>query len=958
MDLEGSVKLVSQFREAIADDPVIAILLFMVLLFLILNTFIEFCKLLARAVSALKNGLKTSIEAIRGGAQYREHIQRRRQFLSVLSSDLAAIGKAEAWNDQNFTDLEAEVQVDGGYFASVFDRLRNHRSFGQRREKSLIGAIDGSAERCLLLTGDPGAGKSVALRHLAMQMIDRARTSKTKYAAIPLYVNLRELSVEGEIGSAQIKNFVIDNVRRGDADTAEYLNRNWADFNQKGGWFFLFDSFDEIPQVLHAANEDVKIERYGKAIQQFMDGLGGCRGVLASREFKSPKALAWPRLKILPLNEPLQEELVDNTFLTKAQKQVALRALSTSRSATYRNPLFLTLLCRYVREKEVSPKNEHELLYQHVNSLCERDEEYVGSRWGLNREAMKLGAAELSKIFALAPEVGLAPSVEEISGLAANSEFLRDKVERVVEALTYVKVGRMDVATASKRERRFAFSHRRYQEAIFAKYLSENHGFIEPAELLCNPRWREYVVAMLQTTSLDKGHALVEHATKLIRARCSTGRVSEGKDRAGAVRAFPWTDEVLTHLLKLMVDVKTFNPSPAWAESELDVERFFAPLWVHGDLFDRAMIIRHGGAGSAIAHSRRLEYARESGITSLQEEAVSSCQFATTPSVEVANWIRERVARKIVLSSKNMDALKWESLAAQLPSAYEATFCVTRAKALRNQHRYARLLILPLYYLERLRRSSVGGRSSESVTYRKFRFAMLFVNMVPIFVIAGAGFPTGKIDAPETVKAALVGLMLVCLLSLAITHVRLENLSLPRRLRLWDAIRSFTVDYKLFLTASFASVIASIVAIMPGLALVWASRHWSFLSSWKDPELILMGSTLLWAGVVAGILLFSRRSEARGRLEAIRTLATRKSLRSAVAEAVDTGHVAEVCRVAINDPATSNADVRRTITLISGWVIPRRGGERKVELGDRAGAVEGSSILLAEYLRRHAAAPL
>lgn len=949
MDLKQLHVLFSQIKSIVSEDYIVTALVFLFLVYLVATSFVELGKQAMKIIAALKSAAMTSIEALRGGAQYREHLLRRRQFLTVLSSDLATIGKAEAWNDQNFTDLEAEVQIEGGYFASVFDRVRKRRSYGRRRETSLIGAIDGSAERCLLLTGDPGAGKSVALRHLAVQMIERARTSKRRYEPVPLYINLRELEIDGEVGPAEIRSFVIDNVRRGDADTAEYLNRNWSDFHKNGGWFFLFDSFDEIPKVLHAANEDAQIEKYGKAIQQFMDGLGDCRGVLASREFKSPKGLVWPRLKILPLNEGLQEELVKNTFLTKQQKQVVLRVMSTSKSVTYRNPLFLTLLCRHVREYETPPKNEHDLLYRHVNSLCERDEEFVMSRWGLTTEMMRTGSAELSKVFAMAPELGLAPSIDEISKAAQNSAFLKERVEQVIEALTYVKVGRMDVAASSRKERRFAFAHRRYHEAIFARYLSENQGAIVSSELLCDLRWREYVVAMLQTTSLDNGHQLIDAAAVLIADRCAAVKLHEEKLSGVTIRTFDWEDEVITHLLKLMVDVKAFNPSSSWAETERAVENFFIPLWRKGDLFDRMMIIRYGGAGSSEAHSARMDYARKSGISSLQEEAVSSCQFATTPSKEVANWIRERVARRVVTSKSNIDALRWEALSSQLPAAYEVAVCVDRAKAMRAQHRYQRFLMVPLYYLDRLMPSPFRRRHGEPLSYQRFRSAMLSVNMFPVFALAGAAFAAEKISVPQVVKFAVSLLVLACVLNLAVTHVRLDNLSMPRKLRVSDAWRSVTMDYRMLLTATLAAVVGVSCFLLPGLVLMWSVRQMNLLTEWKYFEIIVAGTLAFWMVVFVVILIMNRRSDSLSASRASAALTARKSLRSAVARAMQVGNVVDVCRVAVEHSQTPTADLRRTVTLISDRLM-----RKELGYAERLDLAGGASVLLLECESRHA----
>src|SRR5690348_7259393 len=60
---------------------------------------------IAKLIQLLIDGVKAAFTRRAGGRQRAAWLNRKRQFLSVLASDLGAIGKAEAWNDQHFTDL-------------------------------------------------------------------------------------------------------------------------------------------------------------------------------------------------------------------------------------------------------------------------------------------------------------------------------------------------------------------------------------------------------------------------------------------------------------------------------------------------------------------------------------------------------------------------------------------------------------------------------------------------------------------------------------------------------------------------------------------------------------------------------------------------------------------------------------------------------------------------------------
>jgi hypothetical protein len=121
-------------------------------------------------------------------------IRQRQQFCKVLNGDLLTLAKAESWNDQYFTDLEAEVEAEGGYYSTIVHKMLGRRSSGLRRVPALISAIESSAEQALLLVGQPGSGKSVALRHLGHQFAERGIKSADPKTIIPLYVN-RDLCV-------------------------------------------------------------------------------------------------------------------------------------------------------------------------------------------------------------------------------------------------------------------------------------------------------------------------------------------------------------------------------------------------------------------------------------------------------------------------------------------------------------------------------------------------------------------------------------------------------------------------------------------------------------------------------------------------------------------------------------------------------------------------------------------
>ncbi|MEM7034673.1 MAG: hypothetical protein AAF629_34355, partial [Chloroflexota bacterium] len=118
---------------------------------------------------------------------------RRRRFADHIESEIRRLNNLEAWSDYRFAELEAEVEAEGQRrtFGQIpfLDKSRG----GLRREKSLSKALEKSAERLILLEGDPGSGKSVALRYVTQLMAKRAMKARNINSVIPIYINLKEL---------------------------------------------------------------------------------------------------------------------------------------------------------------------------------------------------------------------------------------------------------------------------------------------------------------------------------------------------------------------------------------------------------------------------------------------------------------------------------------------------------------------------------------------------------------------------------------------------------------------------------------------------------------------------------------------------------------------------------------------------------------------------------------------
>jgi hypothetical protein len=92
----------------------------------------------------------------------------RRRFADHVESEIRRLNNLEQWSDHRFAELEAEVQAEGkSRWTSALSLLSTRECSSIRQERSLSEALANSRERLILLEGEPGAGKSVALRHVA-----------------------------------------------------------------------------------------------------------------------------------------------------------------------------------------------------------------------------------------------------------------------------------------------------------------------------------------------------------------------------------------------------------------------------------------------------------------------------------------------------------------------------------------------------------------------------------------------------------------------------------------------------------------------------------------------------------------------------------------------------------------------------------------------------------------------
>jgi NACHT domain len=511
------------------------------------------CAVVVAILSAAGKAKDVWVEKFRPLSYSPEEKKRSRDsrlFANHVLREINQRNLSENWKDEEFAELEAEVEAQGQrvYLLPFRDMFRVPT--GIRREPSLTRALERSSERLILLEGDPGAGKSVALRHVAQNIANRASSARQANSVLPIFVNLKELRCEPDeaVDRDLIRKFIFQSLNRiNDRFVDEFLESEFDRGLQDGRWVFLFDSFDEIPAVLSSTEADVVIQQYSQAISDFLGGLNSCRGVVASRFYRGPSQAGWQKFRILELSSERQEDLVDRALLTTAVA-IRLRGDLTLASDDIRsmakNPMLLGLLCEHMRLGNDFPSLAYEVFEKYFGYRFKRDAERVMQRFDLAVDAIQREAEQLAFAMASSPVLGLSPSRKLLHSTLGQMGFRwsERKLGRLLDALEYMKIGRSDRDGVASDERQFTFSHRRFQEYFATCVVIRSPEAISPRQLLLDARWRETAVVLCQTGRPEAIHLLLEEANSI---------VSNAATEIQRSARFIWPDGVL-HVLSIL----------------------------------------------------------------------------------------------------------------------------------------------------------------------------------------------------------------------------------------------------------------------------------------------------------------------------------------------------------------------------------------------------------------------
>ncbi|TXH66778.1 MAG: NACHT domain-containing protein [Lysobacteraceae bacterium] len=419
--------------------------------------------------------------------------QQLQAFCSALDRHLVATDNEANWSPVYYANLDAEVEIHGGIGTPHSKRTADlQRAIRKDRDT-----------QAFLVLGDPGSGKSVTLRKLALDMLKEV----DKTQRVPIYVNLREWTKAGGEDARgwsesskptvqELEAFVVSNLKsRGDVFTEEFVDQYFRKLWQHGRLFFLLDSFDEIPALLDASEESWLIDSLSDVMSRFIATTPESRGILASRIFRRPTHafMAGKTLEIRPMSEEkIIQALGRYSEFSQALKSQLFRERGDLLSIV-RNPLLASLLGEWVKARRNLPENQADLYRDYLERRLEKCKQKMDEA-KLSVADVMHGARDIAWHVFESPKYGLEAPVK-----ALEDEIQNPNTGAIIDILRYARIARV----GASEPRSFAFAHRRFLEYFAATRMLEASKDLPVGHIPTDSRGRDALVLYSQICDLD-----------------------------------------------------------------------------------------------------------------------------------------------------------------------------------------------------------------------------------------------------------------------------------------------------------------------------------------------------------------------------------------------------------------------------------------------------------------------
>ncbi len=447
-----------------------------------------------------KSGMKVHEIPIEKDFPQRNFKERLKSYCNFLARDLDKIDQETNWSSDLFTPLDAEVEI-------------NSATRRTQKIKDMLKAIRANQKsKAFLVLGDPGSGKSVALRKLCRDLLSEVG----KTGKVPIYINLKEWETEEpwseEIPpkSEQLYNFVLNNLKeRGDIFANKFLDQYFEKMFETGRIFLILDSFDEIPAVLDADESSWIVDQLSTIIYNCIAGAHESRGVLASRMYRRPtqKFNAETKLEIRPFTE---NKIIENIKKQLSAGESLVQTLFKDHPALVpiaRNPFSNALILNFYEEQGRLPVNQAEIYETYIHRRLKDCEAKIKQK-KLNEESILHFASEIAFAMFSNPKAGLEIELKDLDRLSE-----KGPVEDTMEILQFARLARLK----SSNEKQFSFVHRRFAEYFLTRRIVEGKIEVPLEAIPSDSRWRDALVLYCEVAEETEAKRIAEYCWKEIK---------------------------------------------------------------------------------------------------------------------------------------------------------------------------------------------------------------------------------------------------------------------------------------------------------------------------------------------------------------------------------------------------------------------------------------------------------
>ena len=426
-------------------------------------------------------------------------------FCKTLVQRIERINTDLNWNDSLYVPIAAEVEMTKGKDIKRYDDMLKCLKTNRQKSSSIIIKMAKSIRFSMLgkirpinhfltaiekkecpevylVLGDPGSGKSVSLRKLCTDLLRESQlTGKTA-----VYISLKTWNSKGNDWNdynLPTRKDLIEYIKHelykeGDLFTDDFLNNYFDKMLEDGRWYFIFDSFDEMPCLMGNNSNGILIKHISRLLYEFLSGPNQSGGVIASRMYNRPSD---------SLNQTCTlrlQKFSDSRIRMMIRKYVVTDVNDIIRDlfrdhpdlvGLCRNPFHLSLFINYIKKRDyIFPGSQYDLFKDFVNERLSRCSARINDE-GLNYKDLYNIAIDLALTMQNHGGYGLEFPIKELKDIKSSSL----NWEKYLSILEYIKICRFGGNRST-----ISFVHRRFQEFFFVEGIISHKVLIKEEDYI------------------------------------------------------------------------------------------------------------------------------------------------------------------------------------------------------------------------------------------------------------------------------------------------------------------------------------------------------------------------------------------------------------------------------------------------------------------------------------------